>query len=435
MRFCTLAVPGFALAWSPVAGANPAVNVQRAQTSLDLSTPAQVVQTGADGQFAFQAAPGGWCVEAVTNGYYKTATGNVTLLDTAQVWLELPLASALDPNKYMAVCALVSDVKGAVAGATVQLADANGTVQAAAPTGPLGRACVTGLASAGTSGSARALAQGHAPGTPVPIALEPGLVHVLDLTLAVTSEKSCFGDDFETDLGWSASAASAGVIWHRRTDDETLDACNPSGVTVSPTESCTPAPVYAPTCALCADATATACQPVVGALPRAAAGKTPAWFGKPGSGTYLGTGGTCLDKSGGSSQSAIAGTFTSPQFAIPLGGNGLRIQLHYWYEIDALSLAGAGDRLRVLASADGVTFTEVAMLQPQAAFVGDLDKAWTSAGWFQAPRWVATDLALPTGLNTTGKLTIRLEFQTQNTLLNGFRGWLVDTVRLVGPGC
>jgi hypothetical protein len=407
----------------------------KCSTLLDLAPPTQVTLTGPDGTFAFQAPPGSWCVEAQASGFFKVATTKLALQEQDQAWLELPLASAVDPNKYVTVCARVGDAAGPIAGATVQLVGANGTVQAALPTGPQGRTCATGLASAGTIGTARALATGHAPGLAVPVAMEPGLVHVLDLTLATAVEKSCFIEGFEVDTGWLASPQVAGVQWHRHVDDVSLDVCSPTGVTVSPAESCVPAPPYATSCALCDDPTATACLPAAGALPRAASGNTSAWFGKPGSGTYLGTGGTCLGKSGGTSPSPLAGTFTSPQFTVPAGSGALRLQMRYWYEIDALSLAGAGERLRVLASADGLAFAEVAVLQPQAAFVGDLDKAWTSAGWFQAPRWVALDLALPAGLTVNGKLTIRLEFQTQNSLLNGFRGWLVDDVRVVGSGC
>ena len=288
----------------------------------------------------------------------------------------------------------------------------------------------------------QAVADGYDPVTTAAFGLVANVVTFQDFELQKTSATYCFSDTFDTDTGWVASAAVNTVQWHRRKNSDVLvNSAIPGCVVLPPDESCTPDPAnWNDPCAICAAASSTACIPQAGALPRAVAGQYAAWFGSEQMGNYLGAGGVCEKGSGGVSQAAsIGGTYTSPQIPIAKDAENVRVVFWYWYEVESVHVGAGYDIMSVSVSSNGNKWLPIGTLAPELPVSGAQDHSWSSSGYNKAPKWALANMALPPDVKTiiqgTGKMFVRFTFESTDGAFNGFRGWLVDIVRVVGNGC
>ncbi|NOQ31486.1 MAG: S8 family serine peptidase [Helicobacteraceae bacterium] len=186
------------------------------------------------------------------------------------------------------------------------------------------------------------------------------------------------------------------------------------------------------------DANNTALSPdekLRGSLPTAASGSEAFWCGSSDTGSYIGTAhatqSTLPDNtsSGGRSTVEIDANLTTPAFSIPANISAT-FSFATWWEIEGQDPSLDYDRMRVyVIQADGTT-TEVKKLNPQIAPKIDprKKKNFSTAGFNRAPIWSKEEINLSSYAGETIKVMFR--FDTRDGLYNGFRGWIIDYVRV-----
>ena len=170
------------------------------------------------------------------------------------------------------------------------------------------------------------------------------------------------------------------------------------------------------------------------------------WYGKPENGTvaqgnFLGTpvddtGGDKLD--GGTSANHHSGALVSPSIDLSNATAPLALSFRTWWEIESVNPNENGfDLLMVEYSLDGGNkWASLARLNPLSDPVTGIDLddrapiPFTNRGYNRAPAWLwqePIDISVLAG-NHNAKL--RFVFNTEDELYNGFRGWLIDDVRI-----
>lgn len=396
--------------------------------------------SNAKGEYSVALPPGSYCLLALHHGT-ASHTGDFTLKAGQTRMAHI----FLHGEGFIARCGLVTDADtGApVAGATVSIANGQADNRVTSTlTNAQGQYCLHafGLLSA-KDWWLRALAGGHALKSQPASEAQHAFV---DLALEASTTSTCFEEGFESDSGWTASAASASLQWHRRQNGDKANTHIPACVDVSLDEECYPKPASPfDSCQICSATGEGGCIPKPGLLPRAPKGQWAAWFGDSSpsaAASYLGSGGSCAAQSGGISAVPLKGTFTSAAIAVPAATTDLSLRLWMWYEIESQLKKGVTrDSLDVQVSTDGVQFSSLGALHPDGDFAGEASAGYTSAGYAVAPIWALIELPLPAALQgqvaAAGKLYVRFSFETGDTQRNGFRGWLVDGLKVIGKGC
>jgi hypothetical protein len=175
-----------------------------------------------------------------------------------------------------------------------------------------------------------------------------------------------------------------------------------------------------------------------GALPGPFSGSSSMWFGEAATGNYAGP---LADASaGGTSAAAQQGRATSPYFSIPNLSNQVVLSFRSWFEIESVN-PSSYDQMRVFVedSVSGAS-TMLLLLNPPSDPGGSASLPYTSGGFNSAPVWAPflLDMSLFAGKN----VRLVFDFGTRDPLYNGFRGWLVDEVKvaaltptpIAGPG-
>jgi hypothetical protein len=170
-----------------------------------------------------------------------------------------------------------------------------------------------------------------------------------------------------------------------------------------------------------------------GALPNPFAGTFAMWYGEEADGNYIGTqvpedG----EGSGGTSTAANSGEARSPVFSLPESATSPVLRFRSWFEIEGVN----PDNFDVMSIFVDVNGTEpggetfIAALNPpdQEPAFSTPPTPFTSGGLNLAPLWEEQvyDLSAFTGQSV--QLVFR--FQTVDQLYNGFRGWIIDNVRV-----
>lgn len=181
------------------------------------------------------------------------------------------------------------------------------------------------------------------------------------------------------------------------------------------------------------------------------------WYGKSeegnvAQGNFLGEaennggdvqGGEELD--GGTSENANAGAIVSPLIDLTAEASPLALTFDNWWEIEAVNPNENGFDLMVIAVSNdnGENWQDIARLNPLTDPVTGLDEEdfngeephpraalpYSNRGFNKAPAWLQQEpISLSEFAGETIKL--RLSFHTNDELYNGFRGWLVDNVRI-----
>ncbi len=161
-------------------------------------------------------------------------------------------------------------------------------------------------------------------------------------------------------------------------------------------------------------------------------GSFAAWYGQPSTGNYIGTqaaGDAAL--SGGTSTTPNTGTFVSPPFTVPDVPT-VSLKFKTWWEIESVN-SSIFDLMSIeLRNTTTDVVSALGRLNPATDPGGLPAQPFTSGGFNVAPVWqdVTFDISTFRGQN----VQLRFDFNTGDNLYNGFRGWIVDDVRVVaGP--
>jgi hypothetical protein len=156
------------------------------------------------------------------------------------------------------------------------------------------------------------------------------------------------------------------------------------------------------------------------------------WYGQVSTGNYIGTqadGDLLL--SGGTSIAPNTGAFVSPEIDIPnVPLTNVQLRFKTWWEIEGQNPSG-WDLMTIEIVRSGVPVAATTLnptADPGPTNEDRHAKPYTSAGFNTAPTWnnVAIDLSAFRGQ----RVRIRFTFDTRDKLYNGFRGWLVEDVRV-----
>ena len=166
--------------------------------------------------------------------------------------------------------------------------------------------------------------------------------------------------------------------------------------------------------------------PDEGYLPSAQSGTHAWWYGEAVTGTYIGSDFASVwqePKNGGESNGQKSGDLISPLFNLTAVTNAT-LSFDSWFEIESVD-AHYFDLMTVLATIDnGASWTEVGQMNPQFDYDGPGDIPFSSGGFNSSGMWVHQQCDLTP---FTGNIVkIRFNFDTQDELYNGFRGWLID---------
>jgi hypothetical protein len=171
-----------------------------------------------------------------------------------------------------------------------------------------------------------------------------------------------------------------------------------------------------------------------GAVPLAFTGTNAAWFGSPSTGNFIGTQSSFdFDLSGGTSAEAfLAGLLTTPSISIPSNATKATLAFDSWFEIESVNPNSEGFDIMEVTVTDvgtGIT-TSMTRLNPFEDPAAE-DRAaipFSSGGFNRVPVWVPVYVNLDAFKGKTVK--VGFCFQTVDGLYNGFRGWLIDNVRV-----
>ncbi|MBI2415337.1 MAG: immune inhibitor A [Candidatus Kerfeldbacteria bacterium] len=209
-----------------------------------------------------------------------------------------------------------------------------------------------------------------------------------------------FFDEMEIDDGsWTATG-----LWHQQTNPENIsiaDDINPALVSL----------------------------PDFGFLPNAYSGEGVWWYGSASDGTFLGDW-TLADqdaKNGGWSNLANDGELISPAIDLTTSENAT-LTFWNWWEIEGVDV-DQYDLMSVYITTDGgATWSAVVNLNPLNDVDGESWKPFSSGGLGQVGQWIHTQADLSDYVGNT--IQLKFYFETVDQKYNGFRGWLIDDVRV-----
>ncbi|HKG40373.1 MAG TPA: hypothetical protein VKB25_15395 [Conexibacter sp.] len=170
-----------------------------------------------------------------------------------------------------------------------------------------------------------------------------------------------------------------------------------------------------------------------GTLPPAFSGNQAAWYGEASTGTFCGSGWAVSQapKSGCTSSGSNSGTLTSPAFNLN-GALSAILRFRAWWEIEGVN-ADDFDVMQVEYSRDGGTsWTATGRLNPADNPAGRHDQSYSNNGLATEPGWKEYLVDLSPAIGSSN-VKVRFSFDTDDSLYNGFRGWLVDDVVVSTP--
>ena len=169
-----------------------------------------------------------------------------------------------------------------------------------------------------------------------------------------------------------------------------------------------------------------------GFLPASADGTRSLWFGDASRGNFMGQQASGdAPGSGGTSVAPVSGIATSPSIVVPATAIAPTLLFETWYEIESVNPNQNGyDLMIVEVSANGGAYQLLGKLNPYVDPTLPERKAvpFTSGGFDRPPGWIPVEADLSGFRGQT--IRIRFRFESVDHLYNGFRGWLVDRVRL-----
>ncbi|MFO0756871.1 MAG: DNRLRE domain-containing protein [Byssovorax sp.] len=258
----------------------------------------------------------------------------------------------------------------------------------------------------------------------------------VDFQLHETGFGTCLQANFEDNfdggnLGWTTTAPDDGVVWQRKANNpliinEAMGVC----VALPPDET-----------SFCAMASSPACIQAPGAISNAYSGQYAYWFGNANFGTYtgnfMGQSGACVSDNGGESGAGsgdgeISGDLTSPVFHLPAGA--ATLQFRAWWEIESVDPQQfAFDRMVVSVLDEGGVLTSLGTLNPEIDTNGPANQPYSSGGYNATPVWNLYTMDLSAFENQNVRIVFG--FSSNDSLYNGYRGWMIDDVVVSGQNC
>jgi hypothetical protein len=365
-------------------------------TAVSLDTPVPTATsspvtltatTNSDGRFSLEKlAPGSYSLTLQADDYLDATVDAQAL---ANVNSTLPAITMR--SKYGQITgSVISNFDGsAIAGATVSLASATTMTTTTASDGSFAFARVP----IGTH-SVTVTATGFVGGTRAGIAVAGGETSAIGALRLVP----LFVSGFETsDADWVNSG-----FWHPSTLAGITNGAFPSLVSLG-----------------IGDGSG-------GALPAPFAGQRSLWFGSDEHGNYAGPLANTT-QSGGTSTGVRSGTARSPQFLVPNTTDQVRVAFQSWFEIESVNPT-TFDLMEVYVQPAGASPVLLARLNPTVDPGGNSRLPMTSGGFNRAPIW--KDMTVDISAYRGRQVTLQFVFNTRDNLYNGFRGWIVDDVRM-----
>jgi hypothetical protein len=171
-----------------------------------------------------------------------------------------------------------------------------------------------------------------------------------------------------------------------------------------------------------------------GTVPPPFRGNRSGWYGQFSTGNYIGTQLTGdLAGSGGTSTAFNSGAFVSPELEVPNVSADVELRFKTWWEIEGVQ-PSTFDIMTVEIEHGVGEVDTVAVLNPESDPDPppiSTDRAampYTSKGFNTAPDW--EDEAIDISAYKGQMVSIRFSFNTVDHQYNGFRGWLVEDVRV-----
>ena len=168
------------------------------------------------------------------------------------------------------------------------------------------------------------------------------------------------------------------------------------------------------------------------------------WYGQAdagtGQGNFLGdyssgNGGTEAD--GGTSDRDNGGALESPVLDLSAEVAPLAFTFRTWWEIESVNPNENGyDLLIIEYSLDGGdSWNDLARLNPlsdpESGCINRAPLPFSNRGYNRAPAWLWQEPIDISGLAGEANARLRFVFRSQDELYNGFRGWLIDDVRII----
>jgi hypothetical protein len=396
----------------PVAGATVTFAVTAGGGTIE---PASVT-TGADG-----VAEAAWTLGTAAGANRATAT-TADLADSAVVFEATGEAGA--------IARLVAVTAGPLAGTAGQALAARLVVRATdVHDNPVADAAVAfrvthgggsvapSTATTGETGEARVTwTLGPAAGANGVSATSAGVDAPVTFTAAASAPTpppptvtTFFSDGFETASGWESDG-----LWNRSMLQNLRNKALPLYVRLAPGDTSE------------------------GRLPAPRSGSYAFWYGDPATGNYIG-GPAATDAlhSGGASARSNSGFLFSPEIAIPEGAAHAVLRFDSWFEVEGASLFANNPYIdadvmavEVIDVATGDAIARRTLNPDDLPSPGGVpaDAPLTSAGFDKAPAWrgVALNMSAARGK----RVWLAFYFSTVGQSRNGFRGWIVDNVRV-----
>ena len=142
---------------------------------------------------------------------------------------------------------------------------------------------------------------------------------------------------------------------------------------------------------------------------------------------------------GGTSTTNNSGELISPSINLSAATGAINLTFDTYWEIESVNPnAGGYDLMTVSASSDGgTTWKILARLNPLSDPVSTIDRApvpFSNTGFNSAPMWLTQEgitLIDSDGSSLAGKtIKLKFTFATVDGLYNGFRGWMVDNIKI-----
>ena len=212
--------------------------------------------------------------------------------------------------------------------------------------------------------------------------------------------------DFEGGLGsWTASGQ-----WHAQTDPQQFSVI----------------PAISPTLVTLPDS---------GNLPQAFGGSNAAWFGQAATGTFCGADFSTIPqapKNGCTSTAPQQGNLVSPVFSLA-GATASLMTFRGWYEIEGVNTISY-DLMKVEYTIDGgQSWTQAALLNPPNNPNSTSEQSYSNNGLETPGSWQPYIVDL-SGAAGHAAVQVRINFDSGDSLYNGFRGLLVDDVQISNSG-
>ena len=174
-------------------------------------------------------------------------------------------------------------------------------------------------------------------------------------------------------------------------------------------------------------------DPSLGVVPLPMTGVGAAWAGSAASGNFMGTQSTTdASLSGGTGTDEQEGLLLSPDFAVPSGGSHVTLYFDAWFEVESVNPNASGfDIMEVTVTDVGLGETRsLTRLNPfeDPPLSNRSAIPFTSGGFNRNPVWRPVYFNLDAYKGKT--INIGFCFRTVDQLYNGFRGWLIDNVRV-----